>query len=301
MVWVSYTNGNYDVLLNTINGTKIRYNDLDNLTPARPESIDVKISNDCEHNCAFCHEMSYSGGLLAWLENVELFAKSLPPYIEIALGGGNLMKNIEHTETCLKIFKQNKAIVSITIRQDDFVKNIDIIDKWLHQKLIYGIGISLLNATDNRFWNLYSHYKTAIIHTIAGLLTINDIYYLMQHHARILILGYKHIGRGIDYYDKNGLDIESNINYLREHINKIIKKTELCSFDNLALDQLNVQEQIPQDTWETYYMGDDGSTTFYIDLVAREFAESSSSTERYLIKDPNCMAMFNFIQLKRKK
>lgn len=301
MAWVNYVNGNYNVLLNTSNGTKIRYNELDNFTPSRPESMDVKISNDCEHGCAFCHEMSYTGGSLALLKNVERFAKTLPPYMEIALGGGNLMKNIEHTEACLKIFKKYKAIVSITIRQDDFVKNIDTIDYWLHQKLIYGIGISLLNVTDNHFWSLYSHYKTAVIHTIAGLLTINDIHYIIHYHARILILGYKHVGRGLDYYNENELDIESNINYLRTHINRIIEGTELCSFDNLALEQLNVKAHIPQETWETYYMGDDGSTTFYVDLVTQEFAKSSSSTERYIIKDSHCMSMFNFIQRKEKE
>lgn len=301
MAWVGYTNGNYNVLLNTNNGTKIRYNDLDYLSPSRPESMDVKISNDCEHGCSFCHEMSYTGGNLADLKNVELFAQSLPPYAEIALGGGNLMKNIEHTEKCLKIFKKYDSIISITIRQDDFVKYIDTINHWLNQKLIYGIGISLLNVTDNHFWSLYSHYKTAVIHTIAGLLTINEIYYLMQHHARILILGYKNVGRGIDYYDENKLDIESNINYTRTHINRIIDATELCSFDNLALEQLNIKEQIPQETWDTYYMGDDGSTTFYVDLVTMEFAKSSSSIERYPIIENNCMDMFNFIKSKGKE
>lgn len=300
MAWVNYVNGNYNVLLNTVNGTKIRFNDLNNFIPTRPESMDVKISNDCEHGCAFCHEMSYTDGPLALLENVEQFAKTLPPYVEIALGGGNLMKNIEHTEACLKIFKKYKAIVSITIRQDDFVKHIHTIDFWLHQKLIYGIGISLLNVTDSHFWSLYFHYKTAVIHTIAGLLTINDIYYIIHHHARILILGYKHVGRGLNYYDENKLDIESNINYLRTHIDRIIEGTELCSFDNLALEQLNVKAQIPQETWDTYYMGDDGSTTFYVDLVTKEFAKSSSSIERYAIKDFNCMSMFNFIQCKEK-
>ena len=123
----------------------------------------------------------------------------------------------------------------------------------------------------------------------------------MQHHARVLILGYKNVGRGIDYYEKNKLDIESNINYTRTHINRIIDATELCSFDNLALEQLNIKEQIPQETWDTYYMGDDGSTTFYVDLVTMEFANSSSSIERYPITENNCMDMFNFIRSKGKE
>ena len=296
MAWVTYVNGNYNVLLNTTNGTKIRYNDYDCFIPSRPESIDVKISNDCEHNCLFCHEMSYSGGNLASLVGVKHFANTLPPYIEIALGGGNLMKNIEHTEACLKIFKQHKAIVSITVRQDDFVKYIEIIDYWLNEKLVYGIGISLLNVTDDKFWSLYSKHKTAVIHTIAGLLTANDIYYLKLHHARMLILGYKQIGRGWEYYSTNESNIESNINYLRTHINSIINATELCSFDNLALKQLDVQAQIPKDVWETHYMGDDGTTTFYVDLVQMEFAKSSSSFKRYLIIDDNCLHLYQMIK-----
>lgn len=296
MAWVNYVNGNYNVLLNTTNGTKIRYNDSKCFLPARPESMDVKISNNCEHNCAFCHEMSYSGGGLAQLTAVEHFATSLPPYIEIALGGGNLMKNIEHTEACLKIFKKNKAIVSITIRQDDFVKYIDTIDSWLNQKLIYGIGISLLNVTDDKFWNLYRKHKTAVIHTIAGLLTINDIHHLVQRHARILILGYKHIGRGYNYYNENELDIESNMDYLRTNINRIIDATELCSFDNLALKQLDVKNRIPKTTWDIFYMGDDGTTTFYVDLVAMEFAKSSSSHKRYIIVDDDCLNLYRMIK-----
>lgn len=49
----SYINGNYRVVILN-DGTKIRTNDLDNLTPNKPEAMDLKITNKCDIGCAFC-------------------------------------------------------------------------------------------------------------------------------------------------------------------------------------------------------------------------------------------------------
>ena len=76
----------------------------------------------------------------------------------------------------------------------------------------------------------------------------------------------------------------------------MIKKCEVCSFDNLALQQLNVESLVDRDTWDTYYMGDDGTTTFYVDLVSMEYAKSSTSLDRKLIINNDCSIMFNMIK-----
>ena len=47
-----YQNGNYKVML-LEDGTKIRYNDLDNLTPDFAESMDVKLTDKCSVGCSF--------------------------------------------------------------------------------------------------------------------------------------------------------------------------------------------------------------------------------------------------------
>ena len=53
-VLTTYTNGNYHVtLLN--DGTKIRYNRLDNLIPAFAESIDCNITERCDGGCGYCY------------------------------------------------------------------------------------------------------------------------------------------------------------------------------------------------------------------------------------------------------
>ena len=48
-----YKNGNYTVMLFE-DGTKVRYNDLDNLTPSFAESMDVKLTDKCSVGCPFC-------------------------------------------------------------------------------------------------------------------------------------------------------------------------------------------------------------------------------------------------------
>ena len=48
-----YKNGNYDVVIFQ-DGTKIRASDDENFIPTRIESLDCKITNQCNMGCAFC-------------------------------------------------------------------------------------------------------------------------------------------------------------------------------------------------------------------------------------------------------
>ena len=56
---------------------------------------------------------------------------------------------------------------------------------------------------------------------------------------------------------------------------------ESISFDNLALEQLDVKSLMSEKDWNQFYMGADGTSTMYIDMVKREFAKSSTSVNRY--------------------
>ena len=59
------------------------------------------------------------------------------------------------------------------------------------------------------------------------------------------------------------------------------------SFDNLALDQLDVKRLLSNKQWDEFYMGRDSQYTFYIDLVDSKFAGNSLAPEdeRYDILD----------------
>lgn len=299
MCWVEYQNGNYTVKLNLENGTKIRSTEESEFIPDRVESMDVKITNQCQHNCGFCHEGSVPDGNKATLVDIYDFAKSLPPHTEIALGGGNLMEDPWHTEEALKIFKTAGAVCSITVRQDDFVKDYGWIAEWKKLSLVYGIGISLVNVNDPSFWALYDMTPTAVIHTIAGILTQKDMGVLAEHRAKVLVLGYKQLRRGETYFIDNEERIQKNIEFLSRYAYSWSRYLEVLSFDNLALEQLDIRNKVPEYVWEHYYMGDDGTTTFFVDLVEKEYARSSTHPVRHKMLDKTIPQMYKSIVYER--
>ena len=296
-MFVQYTNGNYNVVINLDDGTKLRYHDGDTpFIPSRPESLDVKISNQCNHNCSFCHEDSRIDGKVATLGAMTNFVNSIPPYTEIAVGGGNLMESYIHTEVFLSMLKEVKAIPSITVRQDDFIKYFDIIQEWKDKHLIYGIGVSLTNASDYRLYRCMDKCPTAVLHVIAGLLTEQDYQMLAGSNIKMLILGYKKIRRGLKRFLSSSEEIHQNIVDLESHFDDFKNDFAIVSFDNLALEQLRMRAHVLPQDWNKYYMGDDGEYTFYVDLVEEKFAQSSTNLDRHKIDEMTVTEMFNVIR-----
>jgi hypothetical protein len=90
--------------------------------------------------------------------------------------------------------------------------------------------------------------------------------------------------------------IYDNIQKLNENLQEIAKNVLVLSFDNLAIEQLQNIHAVVGEDWDTFYMGDDGNYTFYIDLVAGTFAKNSCIDERFPIGDKSMDDMFNFIR-----
>ncbi len=295
-MWVYYKNGNYNVLLNKVNGTKIRYNKLNFLKPDRPESIDVKITNQCNHGCLFCHEASVPSGKQASYENMKKFAQSLAPYTEIAVGGGNLMDDWKHTQFFLEELQKVNAIPSITLHQEDFIEYSDIIEDWYLNGLIYGIGVSLNDAKDKELHKTLSYFPTAVIHVIAGLFSEKDFNYIANKGYKLLILGYKKFRRGNNYYVNYKQQLKENLKWLKNNFVEVSSSFNVLAFDNLALEQLDVCNEVSKKDWKQFYMGDDGQFTFYVDLVENTYAKNSRSIVRFRNNNFNINEMFESVQ-----
>ena len=83
--------------------------------------------------------------------------------------------------------------------------------------------------------------------------------------------------------------------WLHEHMQEVFEGFRTVEFDNLALDQLSIQEMVPEETWNNHFMGDDGNFTFFIDLVDGYFAKNSTSPFHYpLMRSVD--EMFRFLQ-----
>lgn len=292
--WVTFENGNYTVKLNLLNGTKIRETEDDFLNPTTIESMDIKITNCCDMGCKFCHENSTPDG-----KHANLFAPSfldnLHPYTELAIGGGNPFSH-PHLLQFLINCKERKHIPNMTVNQYHFKQNFNFIKQLIDCKLIYGLGISVSYFPDHEFCEMVKEIPNAVLHIIAGLDNSTDRYlrfFRDEGIKKLLILGYKQVRRGEKYYEGMASGIETNICLLKKNLPNILEEGwfDVVSFDNLALQQLNVKSMVDEDIYNEIFMGDDGltgemnSASMYADLVERKYAKNSCSMERFDLKD----------------
>lgn len=291
-----YINGNVRTIIFD-DGTKIRETEDDEFKPAFAENMDIKLCNRCNMGCKFCHEGSIPDGKLGDILN-EKFIDTLHPYQETALGGGNIL---EHPDLIpfLRKLKEKKVIANTTLHQVHFEQNIDLIKHLVEEELIYGLGVSLVNPTDE-FIEKIQQFPNAVIHVINGVLKPSDIEALENKNLKILILGYKQLRRGNEWYSEDHENIIKKQMWLKENLGDIISKFKVLSFDNLAIEQLNIRRLLTQEEWDEFYAGDDGSNTYYIDMVERKFARSSTAPfdKRYDLLD-NVDDMFDVIRKER--
>lgn len=287
----AYKNGNYIVTIFN-DGTKIRQAMDDEFVPLFAENCDIKITDKCSQNCPFCYEGCTKNGKHGELFKYK-FIESLHPYTELALNGNDL----DHPDLIkfLKFLKKKKVFANITVNQTQFITNFDLIKKLSNDKLVYGIGVSLQKANDELITKI-SEIPNTVLHTINGILTEKDINELANHDLKILILGYKELQRGINYKSNHIDSINANKQYLYDNLQDILTKFKVVSFDNLAIEQLNVKRVVSKEDWEEFYMGDDGNFTFYIDMVKGEFSKNSIAKDRYQIGNKTIDEMFQFIR-----
>lgn len=292
-----YVNGNYICSIFS-DGTKIRETEEDEFIPSFSENMDIKLCNRCNMGCAYCHEGSTCDGKLGDILNAK-FIDTLHPYQEVALGGGNVL---EHPDLVpfLEKLKAKKVIANMTVHQYHFETNQELIRDLVDRKLIYGLGVSLSNPTEE-FISLIKQYPNAVIHVINGVFKVSEFEALADNNLKILILGYKSLRRGCDWLDKKYETITYRQMWLELNLEHIIEHFKVVSFDNLAITQLNVKRLMSEKEWEEFYMGDDSEFTYYIDLVEEKFAKSSTAPldERYDILD-SVDDMFEKIRLKNK-
>lgn len=295
----TYINGNYSVSLFD-DGTKIRENNLESLSPSTVESIDIKITNRCDMGCGYCHEDSRPNGKHGDILS-DSFISKLHSYTELAIGGGNPLCHPDLMEF-LDICQGLHLIPSITINQLHFEREYAKVCELVNKGMIYGIGISLVNPT-NEFISKVKRFPNAVIHVIAGIATIEALEKLKDNGLKILILGYKTFRRGVEYKGKYGHDVIERLVGLHNKLPYIISERwfEAVSFDNLSIPQLDVKRLLDEDEWSRFYMGDDGFASMYVDMVERKFALNSCEplNRRYELL-PTIEDMFEYLRKEEK-
>lgn len=228
----------------------------------------------------------------------EKFIDTLHEYQECALGGGNILEHPDLIPFLLKL-RDKKVIPNITLNQKHFEDNLDLVNDLVSNNLIFGLGISLENPTIE-FIEKVKRFPNAVIHVINGIFTESDCAALSDHGLKILILGYKDLRRGSQYHLNARDEIGKNQEWLKGELSDLIGRFHVVSFDNLAIEQLSIKErwcELSDKSWDEFYAGDDGNFTYYIDMVERKFARSSTADfdKRYDLLD-DVDKMFKVIQ-----
>ncbi len=282
-----YQNGNTLVSIFE-DGTKIReYENIPLII--HPESIDVKITDYCDMGCLYCHESSTTKGTHGDLDKLLEVITDLPAGVELAIGGGNPLSHPDLLDFLTEL-KKRGIIANLTINQGHLKTFNDLIVYLIKEDLVKGIGISITNNNYNYIKPLLQLTNNIVYHVIAGVNKIEVLENLIGlGKCKVLILGYKAFGFGIDY-----LNPEVNIN-LKEWYKKLPSFLNRCtlSFDNLAIEQLRVKRLFTHEGWSKFYMGDDFCFTMYIDAVKQEFAPTSRSNKRKSFSDYSLLEYFS--------
>lgn len=281
-------NGNGNVSLFS-DGTKIITSEDDEFIPEYPVSVDFKITDMCSNGCPFCYENSLPDGCDGSEQLIRLI-EELPETTEAAIGGGNPIES-RLLETILNMEK--KCSVSFTINQNDIEKIYDFENRKFRKdcyRKAAAIGISVTNVTAKFCKRIekisYLNGVQIVWHIIAGVLTYEKLKRFLKAvpKSRVLILGYKNNGRGVDYLRKNSSVTQNQKDFI-DNIDEIRENTFSLSFDNLAVEQLGLSDKIPEDDWKLHYLGAEGRYSMFIDMVSGEFTLSSNNKHRWKIEE----------------
>ena len=276
-------NGNCIVILYK-NGTRVveTIDPKDDFIDLRqPLSLDINISNRCSNNCPYCYAGNTPQGEVADLKNID--------YLD-GVTGLEIAINIQYPlpdnfEWWLEKMKDQNIVVSGTISQIDLEMDrskIKYLKSLQERDLLKGIGISYRDYNPELEDLIYNSLSNVVIHTIVGITSPATILRLLGRGFRVLILGYKQKERGIDYF--RNVDIGEWKNSIGDIMR--FRHGSVLSFDTCAINQLGLKELIPEEQWESFFQGEEGTISFYIDAVRRTFnIDSHTLEEPYNIDD----------------
>jgi hypothetical protein len=274
---IKYKNGNADIIIKSDGTREIEYEDELNLE--FPLNIDIRTNSKCSFGlnpktgkafCSFCHESASTNGSECDYDELKNKLIGLPKGIELAVGGNSITPNL--MEFCKWATNQG-YIVNLTVNQGHIATYQNKLDELIENRFIKGLGISYRRSLEkDNVPERFKKYEHTVLHVIAGIDDINDILNNTSYR-KVLILGEKNFGLN---FGKVDLNTRSHKEWLW-WIHKMFGVFNVVSFDNLALQQLNIKRFFTDDNWEVFNQSEH---SFYIDAVNKILAPSSRSSDK---------------------
>lgn len=274
---IQYLNGNANITLYE-DGTRIIETQDDYLNLDQPLNIDIRLLNRCSNGynlktgkavCDFCHESQNTTGPECDYPLLMSKLEGLTPGVELAIGGNELTIGLlSFIEWCY----HKGFIINLTVNQVHLASFSSNLKELIGKGFIKGLGISY-RSSNIQIDPFFIGYEHSILHCIIGLNTVEEV--LETPFNKILLLGYKQHGSGIDYYSLFSSSINKCIRDWQMYLPKLFGKKHL-SFDNLAIEQLKVDRFFSPEDWNTFYQGEE---SIYLNAVEGYYAPSSRTNE----------------------
>jgi hypothetical protein len=275
---LNYKNGNTLVNLYEDGTRVIQFEDTIELD--YPLNIDIRVSTKCAFGldpntgksfCTFCHESARTDGNECDYKALQNKLIGLPKGIELAIGANEVT-----IELCgfLHWCKAQGYIVNLTINQGHIKRDETTIKSLIELGLVKGIGISYRSSLKWKVPQFILDYENTVVHVIAGIDSIEEVLALKDKGVKkVLVLGEKDFG-----FNQGKVDLTT-----RSHrewywwVRKMFDTFDVTSFDNLALEQLNMKRFFSDENWEVFNQGEH---SFYINAVDQYFAPSSRNSNK---------------------
>lgn len=239
-----------------------------------PLNNDITITHKCDGGCPFCYLGCTPDGKHADILSPK-FLETILPGTEMAIN----LNDLSHPqlEEFMHKMRERGVFLNGTVNQIHFMKHHQTLKRMCDERLLWGLGVSLRSA-DEEFVKAVSEFPNAVVHVINGILKAEDLEAMRDKGLKLLILGYKDLNRGADYRLENEATVRMRQKYLYDVLPTLGNHFKVVSFDNLAIEQLNVRRLLTQEQWDEFYQGDEGTATFAIDLVDGTFGRNSMAT-----------------------
>jgi hypothetical protein len=165
-------------------------------------------------------------------------------------------------------------IPNLTVNQGHLGKESEKLLNLLDRNIIYGLGVSYRSNFAWKIPEAILKHPNVVFHVIAGIDSFKEVEELSSKGvSKILILGEKDFG-----FNLGKVDLQS-----RKHkewswwVGKLFDKFKVVSFDNLALQQLDIKRFFNEESWQRF---NNGEYSLYINAVEGYYSPSSRSKER---------------------
>jgi hypothetical protein len=166
----------------------------------------------------------------------------------------------------------NGFIINLTVNQGHILKYQLQLDELIENNYIKGLGISYRRELNYNIPERFRRYENTVLHVIAGIDSFNDILNNTPF-KKVLILGEKDFGFNKGNVNTNSLEHKNWFWW----VHKMFSKFDVVSFDNLALEQLNIKRFFSNESWEVFNQGEH---SMYISAVDGYFSPSSRNSEK---------------------